>query len=410
VTLESGETRDQPVDILLQPATSIASAGTVNASSTFPLQGFGPTSAIDRNFGTSWFSAGPSVDGSSSTFTWTAPQQEFLGTIGIFNNQFHNNDLYRTDFGFQTVTFQVYDGPDASGTMLYEETVDYPKTFPVVRVSPFVSGRFIRLLLNEHENPDCGGFSELLVVAFDLSTGEPVKTLLAIDISPLNPTINAGQTAQFQATGRYSDVSTSRISNEVIWGISDTTVASINVAGLATGAGPGTATITATQGAITDQTTLTVSSAQLLAPTISNMLTTLLSLNDSTSCSNGGSLIEISFNYTDPDGDVTDNAGGTVIDNSFAFDPEGSTGGGTITSFTHNGDGFSGSISFRRCTVFGSTSTSIRRTVSLIDAGGQMSNELTSTFDKPEGANSPPGGNKTSRPDFEGFALPDKKF
>lgn len=168
VTLQSGETREQPVDIFLELATSIASGGTVNASSTFPQQGFGPASAIDLNFGTSWFSGGPSVDGTTSTFTWTAQQQVFLGTVGIFNNQFHNIDLFQTGFGFQTVTFQVYDGPDAFGTMLYEETVDYPKTFPVVRVAPFVSGRSIRLLLNEHEDPTCGGFSELLVVALDL--------------------------------------------------------------------------------------------------------------------------------------------------------------------------------------------------------------------------------------------------
>ena len=172
VTLESGETRDQPVNIFLQPATSIASGGTVNASSTFPQQGFGPTSAIDLNFGTSWFSGGPSVDGNSSTFTWTARQQEFLGTIGIFNNERHNNPAFQTGFGFRTVTFQVYDGPDGSGIMLYEETVDYPQTFPVVRVSPFVSGRSIRLRLNEHEDPSCGGFSELLVVTLDLSAGE----------------------------------------------------------------------------------------------------------------------------------------------------------------------------------------------------------------------------------------------
>ena len=98
----------------------------------------------------------------------------------------HNIPNFQTGFGFQTVTFQVY---DSLGLMVYEETVDYPKTLPVVRVSPFVSGRSIRLLLNEHENPDCGGFSELLVVALDLSTGEPVKTLQAIDLSPLNPTI-----------------------------------------------------------------------------------------------------------------------------------------------------------------------------------------------------------------------------
>ncbi|MCH7679343.1 hypothetical protein IID10_08250 [candidate division KSB1 bacterium] len=186
VTLESGETREQPVDIFLQPAISIGSAGKVSVSSTFPQQGFGATNAIDLKFNTSWFSAGASADGNFSTFTWTAPQNLFLGTTGIFNNMLNSNSNFQTGFGFQTVTFQVY---DSLGLMVYEETVDYPKTLPVVRVSPFVSGRSIRLLLNEHENPDCGGFSELLVVALDLSTGESVKTLQAIDLSPLNPTI-----------------------------------------------------------------------------------------------------------------------------------------------------------------------------------------------------------------------------
>ena len=410
VTLEPGATSEEPVTIFLQPATSIASAGTVNVSSTFPLQGFGAANAIDLQFNTSWFSGGASADGNTSTFTWTSPQNVFLVTVVIFNNMLHNNPIYQSGFGFQTVTFQVYDGPDASGMMIYEETVDYPKTFPVVRVSPFGLGRSIRLLLNDHEDPSCGGFSELLVVAIDLSAGEPVRALQSIDVSPPNPTIDVGQTVQFQATGRYSDASTSDITNDVTWGINDQNVASITSAGLATGAGLGNATISATQGGINGQTRLTVSSVQLSAPTISNMQTTLLGLNDSTACSNGGSLLEISFGYTDPDGDVTDNAGGTAIDNSAVFEPGGSITGGTITSFTHSGNGFSGSISFLRCIVFGSTSTSIRRTISLIDAGGQMSNELTSTFDKPEGANSPPGGNITKRRAFEGLALPDKKF
>ena len=167
VTLQSGETREKPVDIFLQPATSIASAGTVtDVSSTFSGPGSSERgNAIDLNFSTSWFSDGPSVDGSTSTFTWTAGQQVFLGTIGIFNNEQHPTF---PGFGFETVTFQVFDGPNASGTPLYTETVPYPETFPVVRVSPFVSGRSIKLLLNEHKDPRSGGFSELLVVALDL--------------------------------------------------------------------------------------------------------------------------------------------------------------------------------------------------------------------------------------------------
>ena len=495
VTLESGETHEQ-VDIILQLATSIASGGTVNASSTFPQQGFEPTSAIDLNPGTSWFSGGASVDGSSSTFTWTARQQVFLGTIGIFNNERHTNTIYQTRFGFRTVTFQVYDGPDASGTMLYEETVDYPKTFPVVRVAPFVSGRSIRLLLNEHENPDCGGFSELLVVAFDLSTGEPVKTLLAIDLSPLNPTIDVGKTAQFQATGRYSDASTSDITNEVTWGISDTTVATINSAGLATGAGPGTATIgatqgaisgeatltvnapqlqsiaispqnpttevgqtqpftatgtfsdnstsditnqvtwasndqnvatinsaglatgvgpgtatiSATQGAISDQTTLTVNAVQLSGATLSNLQVPLVQLNDATNCTLAdqrvASLFNIVFNYTDPDGDVTT---GTTALVTFTFSPSNTTGSFRVTSPGITGDGAQGTITLGICLVF-SDDTSVRVTVSITDAGNRVSNATSVAIQKPEGANSPPGRQHFRKGDIKSTCTVSSKF
>lgn len=176
VMLESGGTGD--VDITLQPAISIGRDGEVSVSSTFPQQGFGARNAIDLKFNTSWFSAGAS-DGAFSTFTWTAPQNVFLGTTGIFNNMFH--PTFPTGFGFQTVTFQVYDGPDASGLMVYEETVDYPLILPVVRVSPFVSGRSIRLQLNDHQDPSCGGFSELLVVALDLSSGSIQRTVSLTD-------------------------------------------------------------------------------------------------------------------------------------------------------------------------------------------------------------------------------------
>ena len=46
VTLTSGETREQPVDIFLGLATSIASVGMVTASSTFQA-GFEPARAVD---------------------------------------------------------------------------------------------------------------------------------------------------------------------------------------------------------------------------------------------------------------------------------------------------------------------------------------------------------------------------
>ncbi len=70
--------------------------------------------------------------------------------------------------------------------------------------------------------------------------------------------MQAGSTQQFTATGTYSDNSTKDITSQVTWSSSNTAVASINAAGLATAPAAGTTTISAVQGGITGTTTLTV--------------------------------------------------------------------------------------------------------------------------------------------------------
>ena len=92
----------------------------------------------------------------------------FIGTTGIINNSFHFNPSFQTGFGFAQVTFQVFSGPNGTGEIVFEQGVAYPTILPVVRVAPLIQGRSIRLLLDGHEDPNCGGFSELLVVALDL--------------------------------------------------------------------------------------------------------------------------------------------------------------------------------------------------------------------------------------------------
>jgi hypothetical protein len=70
--------------------------------------------------------------------------------------------------------------------------------------------------------------------------------------------LTAGGTQQFTATATYSDGPTANITSNVIWASSNTSVLTINSAGLATGVGAGTATITATQSGVTGTTTLTI--------------------------------------------------------------------------------------------------------------------------------------------------------
>jgi hypothetical protein len=96
-------------------------------------------------------------------------------------------------------------------------------------------------------------------------------TLTSIAVTPANPSIPAGNTQQFTATGTYSDSSTQNITSQVTWTSSSAAVATINSAGLASGVGAGSTTITAAQGSVSGNTTLTVQSGTALSITTSSL-------------------------------------------------------------------------------------------------------------------------------------------
>jgi uncharacterized protein YjdB len=85
----------------------------------------------------------------------------------------------------------------------------------------------------------------------------PRATLVSIDVSPAT-TLAVGGTQQFTAVGGYSDGSFQDLTDRVRWSSSDARVARIDRSGLALGVRSGTATITATDGAVSGQTQLTV--------------------------------------------------------------------------------------------------------------------------------------------------------
>jgi K319L-like, PKD domain len=124
-------------------------------------------------------------------------------------------------------------------------------------------------------------------------------------------------------------------------------------------------------------------------PTISDLTVELVELNSTTSCFNQtppGSLYMLSFNYSDPDGDVRLNAGALVTE-LFRFSISNVFEEFDVTPFsTFGGNGLTGSISFRVCTQFGNA-TSIDRIVFLTDGGAHVSNSLASTTQRPTGAN-----------------------
>ena len=90
-------------------------------------------------------------------------------------------------------------------------------------------------------------------------------TLVSIAVTPTNPSIAAGTTRQFTATGTYSDGSTQNLTSTATWSSSAPGVATISAAGLATSLAKGTSSISATMGSISGSTTLTVTAPVLVS-------------------------------------------------------------------------------------------------------------------------------------------------
>ncbi|MGQ0618006.1 MAG: DUF6777 domain-containing protein [Acidimicrobiia bacterium] len=148
----------------------VTSRGIVAPSSTFDQpDGFFPASlAVDGDVGTSWFSAGEFADGDTSTYTWSVDEPVPIVRIEVLSNARHDDPALRTGFGFVTMTIEVF---DVNGDRVYE-SADIPLAGtpdPDVSVEldiggSTVRGTEVRISLTGHEDPTCGGFSELRIL------------------------------------------------------------------------------------------------------------------------------------------------------------------------------------------------------------------------------------------------------
>jgi uncharacterized protein YjdB len=95
-------------------------------------------------------------------------------------------------------------------------------------------------------------------------------TLKSIAVTPASPSIVAGSTQEFTATGSYSDNSTKNLTTSVTWKSSNTAFATIGSAtGLAAGVAAGTTEISATQGSVVSPNNpLTVTAATVTLKSI----------------------------------------------------------------------------------------------------------------------------------------------
>ena len=91
--------------------------------------------------------------------------------------------------------------------------------------------------------------------------------LLSISVAPAADSLAVGQTAQYIATGHYSDLSTKNLTSSVTWASSNTSAATVSTGGLATGVATGVSTISATDPStkVAGTALLTVTPAVLLS-------------------------------------------------------------------------------------------------------------------------------------------------
>jgi uncharacterized protein YjdB len=103
-----------------------------------------------------------------------------------------------------------------------------------------------------------GGTYQCCTAESGLSVSSQTIAISSIAVTPANPTIAVGLTQQFVATATYSNGTNSVITNSARWTSSDNTIATVSLAGLATGLTSGSVTVTANSGSITGSTALTV--------------------------------------------------------------------------------------------------------------------------------------------------------
>jgi len=151
-----------------------------------------------------------------------------------------------------TATGKYNDGTQADVTALVSWISSQPAAAGVSS-SPGTQGRATAL---------SAGATEISASLGSLSSSGALTVtnanLVSLAVTPHGPTVPLATSQQFTATGSFDDGSTQDISTTAKWTTSNVSIARVSSAGLVTGAGLGSAAITATAGAVSDTSTAQV--------------------------------------------------------------------------------------------------------------------------------------------------------
>jgi Big-like domain-containing protein len=211
----------------------------------------------------------------------TAAQNVNVGTFGISISSTTAGAVVVNSGSTHTVTFDAGTlQSSAAGTAPLAFRVTGTGTIPawihVTQTTP--AAPFVSLLAapgdvrlgNGQFQDYAAGLSWPMLVNADLgknttivytigASENPAVTLSSIVVTPAAPSMDTGAPdMQFTATGHYSDSTTANLTSSVVWASSTPAKATITAGGLAHAVTFGTSTISATVGAVSSSTVLTI--------------------------------------------------------------------------------------------------------------------------------------------------------
>ena len=145
----------------------ITERGTVSASTTFNDDpAFAPEFAVDNDEQTSWFSAGTGPDG-TSVFTWTGERDFHISFVTIIGNLFHATEAFQEGFYFGRVEvrLETLDG-EILASQERTRSTERSSSFGFVAFGDVLARRVV-LVFSEHEAPNRGGFSDVIIRGFE---------------------------------------------------------------------------------------------------------------------------------------------------------------------------------------------------------------------------------------------------
>ena len=238
---DSGVWYDKPVAVTFAGTDATSGIASCTAGATYG----GPDSAAARVPGTCSDTAGNVGTGSFAlAYDATAPV-----TTATPDRPANANGWYNAAV---TVALAATDG--LSGVAGIQYNLDGAGWTGSSGATVVAGDRVHTLLYRATDNAGNREADKTLTIRID-SGVRPVSIAVAPDAA----TVKVGQGQQLTATGTYADGSTADLTNRITWSSDAPDAVTVDAAGKVTGKAAGTAHVTATQGAVSGQATVTVS-------------------------------------------------------------------------------------------------------------------------------------------------------